>query len=357
MSITSDSLRIQARLDKQVDRIVDQQTRDLTAAWVRAWDETAGDLDQAIRQMLDDAAGDNGTGIVAKALMARNRRLLAALDYIGLRLTVLARDAGIRITGDVRHVVQAAADAQADILGAQLPGDYDLTGTVAGSTIDAIVRRTATQITSQTIPLAPDAYDAMRRELIRGVVVGANPNHTAARIMDRSEMRFNGGLARATTIARTETLDAHRAGAAAGQQAHAGVLTGWVWSAHLTARSCPACISMNGREFPLTTPGPEGHQNCRCARVPKTRTWADLGIIGMDEPADATPSPDATRVWFDGMPEADQLAVMGPERLALLRSGQIGWDDLATLTSTPGWRNSWQITPVAVLRRAAARPA
>lgn len=353
MSITSESLRLQAQLDREVGRIVDQQTRDLTAAWVRAYDETAGDLDQAVRQMLADAE----TGIVAKALMVRNQRLLAALDYIGRQLGALAQGAGIRILGDVRHVVQTAADAQAPILGAQLPADYDLEGTVSGATIDAIVRRTATQITSQTFPLGVDAYDAMRRELLRGVVVGANPNHTAARIMDRTEGHFNGGLARAITIARTETLDAHRAGAGAGQQAHADVLTGWVWSAHLGPRTCPACLSMNGREFPLTQPGPQGHQNCRCARVPKTKTWADLGIRGMDEPPDAIRSPGSTRTWFEDLPEADQVAIMGPERLAMLRAGLIEWDDLAALKSTPGWRDSYTITPVRVLRGVAARSA
>lgn len=350
MSITSRSLRLQHQLDAQLATIVDQQVRDLTAAWVRAYDETAGDLADAVQQLLDDAQ----TGIVAKTLMVRNQRLRSALDYIGRRLGALARDTGIRVIGDVRQVVTAAADAQAAIIGAQLPDIVDLQGTVTGATIDAIVARTATQITSQTLPLAPDAYDAMQRELLRGVVVGANPNHTAARIMDRVEGRFNGGLARAVTIARTETLDAHRAGAMAGQSAHADVLTGWVWTAHLSARCCPACISMNGREFPLTTPGPEGHQNCRCARVPKTRSWADLGIEGMDEPADPMRTPEGTQAWFDGLPEAQQLAIMGPERLALLRSGQISWADLATLRSTPGWRNSWQITPVARLRQLAA---
>lgn len=354
MSITSRSLRLQAQLDAELGRIVDQQTRDLTAAWVRAYDETAGDLDAAIRQLL----ADSQTGIVAKALMVRNQRLLAALDFIGRRLMGLAAESGVRVIGDVRGVVQAAADAQAAIIGAQLPsdllGDFNLDGTVSGATIDAIVRRTATQITSQTFPLGVDAYDAMRRELLRGVVVGANPNHTAVRIMARAEGRFNGGLARAITIARTETLDAHRAGAGAGQQAHTDVLTGWVWSAHLGPRTCPACLSMNGREFPLTTPGPQGHQNCRCARVPKTKTWAELGIHGVDEPPDAIRTPEATRTWFEALPQADQLAVMGPERLALLRASQIGWDDLATLTSTTGWRDSWQITPVGRLRQLAA---
>lgn len=350
MSITSESLRLQAALESSLTKVTDQQVRDLTMAWVRAWDETAGDLDDAIAQLLADH--ETG-GVVAKALVTRNRLLLASLYTIGRSLDQLATSAGVRILGDVRGVVQAAADAQAPILGAQLPADYDLTGTVQAATIDAIVLRSAAQITSETYPLAADAYDVMRRELLRGVVVGANPRHTAQRIMDRAEMGFNGGLARALTIARTESLDAHRAGAGAGQQAHGDVLTGWVWGAHLSPAICPACLSMNGREFPLSTPGPHGHQNCRCARVPKTKTWAELGIA-IPEPPSAAPTPEETRAWFDSLPETEQLKIMGRERLDLLRAGRIGWDDLAVVRSTPGWRDSYVVTPVRDLRARAA---
>lgn len=355
MAVTHQALRLQRELETALNQVVDEQVRDLTAAWVRAWDETAGDLDDAIRQLI----ADSQTGIVAKALMVRNQKLLASLDHIGRRLMTLASESGVRILGDIRGVVQTAADAQAQIIGAQFPAGFiegQLQGTVQGSTIDALVSRTAQQITSQTYRLGAEAYDAMRRELLRGVVVGANPNHTAARILDRAEMRFNGGLTRAVTIARTESLDAHRAGAAAGQRAHGDVLTGWVWQAHLSSRSCPACISMNGRVFPLSVPGPNGHQNCRCARMPKTKSWAELGI-NLPEPPSAVKDPDATRSWFESLPEHEQIAVMGEERLALLRSGDIAWDDLATVRTTPGWRDSYVVTPVGVLRQVAARPA
>lgn len=350
MPVTGRSLQLQAQLEQQLQAVTDQQTRDLTGAWVRAWDETAGDLDTAIELLLRDAMG----GVVAKALVTRNTRLLGALTQIGRSLTALATQAGVRILGDVRQVTDQAAIDQAPIIGAQLPTDLpQLTSGVNAATIDAIVQRTATQITSRTYPLAPDAYDAVQRELLRGIVVGANPRHTADRILARTETQFNGGLTRALTIARTETLDAHRTGAAAGQAAHADVLTGWVWTTHLSDRTCPACLAMNGRVFPLTQPGPQGHQNCRCSRVPLTVSWAELGIH-LPEPASLQPTRRSTQGWFDGLSRHEQLSIMGPERLQLLQGGHIGWDDLATLTSTPGWRDSWQITPVSVLRARAA---
>lgn len=350
MPVTGQSLRLQSQLEADLNRITDQQTRDLVTAWVRAWDESAPDLEAAIELLLRDAMG----GVVAKALVTRNTRLLAALTQIGHSLTTLATKAGVRILGDVRQVTEQAAAAQAPIIGAQLPTDLPrLTTGVNAATIDAIVQRTATQITARTYPLAPDAYDAVQRELLRGIVVGTNPRHTADRILARTETQFNGGLTRALTIARTETLDAHRTGAAVGQAAHADVLAGWVWTTHLSPRTCPACLAMNGQVFPLSQPGPEGHQNCRCARVPVTRSWAELGI-DLPEPPSLQPTRSGTQAWFDGLSRHEQLSIMGPERLRLLQGGHIGWDDLATLTSTPGWRDSWQITPLGVLQARAA---
>jgi hypothetical protein len=55
--------------------------------------------------------------------------------------------------------------------------------------------------------------------------------------------------------------------------------------------------------------------------------------------------PDAQTV-LDVMSAADQLAVMGPRRLELLRSGQVSWADLSMRRSTIGWRDSYVPRPV-----------
>lgn len=337
MPITQRALHLQAALEQQLNKMVNQQTRDLVQAWIRAWDETAGDLTGALQQILTDSQ----TGVVAKTLMVRNSRLTEALQHIGQQLTSLANTAGVRITGDLRGVVEDAAKAQAPILQAQFPHAAPaLRSTVNAATIDAIVRRSATQITARTYPLAPDAYDAVQRELLRGVIVGTNPKDTAARIVDRAEMRFNGGLARALTISRTETLDAHRNGAQHGQEAHADVMAGWVWLAHLDPKTCPACVGMNGTIHGLDEPGPLGHQNCRCSRMPKTKTWAELGFpeLAGDEPSDAVQDSEE---WFDGLTEAEQRKLLGRERFEAWRRGEYPVDQWARRKQNPGWRDSY----------------
>lgn len=348
MPVTAEAVLLLEQLDAQVGAIADEQTRALVAAWASAWAEVSGDLHDTLVDLLA------GGGRISVTTLRRSLRLRAVLDQIRRELTTLAADAGVLITSDLQAVVDGAARAQTRILKAQLPTspitnqllDVDWTDR-DDEALSAIVKRATEQITSLTNPLAADTYDVVRRELIRGVAVGSGPRETAARMVRRAEGRFNGGLTRALTIARTETLDAHRAAAAVGQAAHTDVLAGWVWHCHLGPRTCPACLVRHGTFHAADEPGPHDHPQGRCSRMPKTKSWADLGF-DIDEPADD--QTDA-RAWFDALPEAEQIQLLGRTRWDLLNSGQIQWEDLATLRHNTGWRDSWQMTPVTQLKR------
>jgi hypothetical protein len=163
-------------------------------------------------------------------------------------------------------------------------------------------------------------------------------------MLARLEAEFNGGLARALNIARTEMLDAHRAAATLAQNAASDVVDGWIWTAQLGKRTCPSCWSKHGNVYPLSQPGPWDHQSGRCTRVPHVRPWKDLGI-NMPEPPSILP--DAETV-FRSLPRAEQLQIMGPGRLAALDNG-VPWSALSQLRTTPGWRDSWHTTPVRAL--------
>jgi SPP1 gp7 family putative phage head morphogenesis protein len=341
MPVTARTLRLQRQIDAAVDRIVDAQTRDLVRAWAEAWDEVAPDLTATLLDML--VAGDR----VTRTQLLRATRLRKALAVIADRLEQLGRDAGVRIVGDLQGIIDTAGGAQASVIDSQLPAgsglldDLDSWSRIDAAQIDAIVRRATEQITSLTRPLADEAYAIVRRELIRGVAAGSNPRATAARMVRRAETAgFNLSLNRALTIARTETLDAHRAAAELGQAAHADVLAGWVWLAALSERTCPACLAMNGTEHPLTEPGPLGHQQCRCARVPAVKPWSELGIDGIDEPASLVPDSAA---FFEGLTVAQQKAILGPTRYEAWVAGRFPMERWATRRTTPGWRDSYVV--------------
>lgn len=339
MAITHRTLRLEQQLRDSLTRITNAQTRALVSAWVDAWNEVEIDLTEALLEQL--TAGDQ----VTKAQLLRSTRLRAALGIIAENLRTLAKDAGVLIVGDLAAVVAAAGGAQASVIDSQLPaGAVDLVELDAWSRVDerqinAIVRRSTQQITSSLRPLAPETYQVVRRELIRGVASGSNPRATAARMVRRARTRFNGqlGLTRALVISRTETLDAHRAAAELGQNQHADVLRGWEWLAQLDSRTCPSCWAQHGTIHDLSEPGPYDHHQGRCTRCPVAKSWADLGI---DLPEPASVVPDAA-AQFDKLPAAQQKQILGTTRYDAWARGEFPMDDWSERRSNSGWRDSY----------------
>lgn len=334
-TLTTGSLVEQVRA--YLTGITDGHTRRQTSAWVRAWDQLAPELEAALTELAMQAVD----GRVSRADVIRSVRLQQALEQTVQTLSGLIDGSATEIIDRLLDVVDHAGAMQARIIASELPpaGRNLVAGWSRSEpfALDAIVTRTTEQITKLSYPIAPDAAMVMRAELVRGIAVGANPRAVAARMVTNTETVFNGGLNRALTIARTEMLDAHRTAARMADQANAELLNGWVWTSTLSPRTCQACFGMHGTLFPLDQPGPEGHQNCRCTRVPKTKSWRELGF-DIDEPEDLTP--DAAAV-FDAFSPEDQLRILGPARFEAWQAGDYPISDWATKRTNPGWRDSW----------------
>lgn len=342
MAWTTETERTAAGLRRTINAIVDDQVRDLVAAWARAFDEISVDLNDAILDLTRTV--ETGARITRTQLI-RSSKLHRALAVMAEQLDTLAAAAGVRITTDLHQLVLAAGSAQAALIATQLPAAAvnDLVqqwDRVDARQIDAIVRRSTEQITSRTKPISGDAMAVVRRELVRGVTVGSSPRETARRIVARAGDGFNGGLTRALAISRTESLDAARAAARLGRIANADVLAGWSWHCALTPRSCQACISMDGQVFPADTPGPDDHVNGMCTAVPVTRSWADLGFD--------IPEPAPLRVtgpeWFANQTEDVQRGILGPSRYEAWVAGDYPVESWREMRSNAGWRQSLQIS-------------
>lgn len=355
MAVTRRTLRLLHDLRAAVGRHADNAVRDLTAAWVKAWSQ----LDRAWQAAIADLiawAQANGRWPTPVEL-SRNRRLQRALDLTGRKLASLGDRTTTVVSAGASAAVTVTAASESAIIASQLPAAMQAqmaaqaAANMLPSALDVITARVEQAITAQTRPLSADAQAAIRRELIRGVELGSNPKDAARQMLARVNGAFEGGLTRAVNIARTEMLDAYRTTSRYAHDVNADVLGGWIWLATLQRNTCPACWAMHGTTHPLSEPGPLDHQQGRCARAPKTKTWRELGI-NLDEPADLTP--DARAVFAD-LSDADQVAVMGAGRLALLKSGDVGWDDLAAQRDNPGWRTSYAPRPLRDLQVLAAR--
>lgn len=338
MAINRQTLRIEAELNAYLATVADAHTRALVEAWVIAWDQVAGELDAAATELVAAA----GEGRVTRTMILRSQRAQAALDAVARSLDSLADQAGRLIARDLQAVIETAALAEHDMIASQLTGvrrsglAVNLVRADAGQ-IAEMVRRATQQITSAVRPVGAEAAAAIRRELLRGTAVGANPRTAARRMVAGIEDRFNGGLSRAMTIARTEMVDVARTAAQRVDRANTDVLAGWEWVAHLGPRTCRSCIANHGTLHDIDEPGPIDHQNGRCARVPLVKTWAELGFKGIPDPPSVTPDADA---WFDRQPASVQREILSDRGYDAWRRGDYPRSAWTTRRETDGWRDA-----------------
>ena len=351
MAINRSTLRLLRRLQVTVGTEADAAVRSLTNSWVRSWDELSGAWQVGVQDAVAKAAA-SGKWPSAWEL-ARTERLRQATLASEEALLKLGEQTGVTVADGAGQVIAATADLEPALIASQLPAAEQaaaaarFAANVAPTVLSAMTARTQSQIVATSRPLSGAASEAMRRELVRGIAVGTNPRQAASAMVARVQGAFEGGLVRAVTIARTEMLDAYRATSTLTHAANGDVVSAWIWHADLGPRCCPACWSMHGRVFPADVPGPWGHPQCRCARLPKTRTWRELGF-NIDEPADTVVN---ARTRFFKLPHADQRTIMGPGRLELLRSGRVDWADLSGLRVSKEWRPSYAPSAVRDLER------
>jgi SPP1 gp7 family putative phage head morphogenesis protein len=177
--------------------------------------------------------------------------------------------------------------------------------------------------------LGPAASRSIQDELIQAVALGQNPRVTARRI--RGALGDN--MVRALRISRTETMRAYREATRRSYQANANVVNGWYWTAALDGRTCAACWAMSGT-FHTNDERLDDHVNGRCAMVPKTKTWAELGFTGIDETA---PKPRIGVDEFDKLTPEQQARVLGKAGLEAYQALKVDLRDFVGQRNSPRW--------------------
>lgn len=350
MSVTPETLRLQAEIELVTGRYVDAVTRALVARWSQAWHEVSAEWESVVSEII---AARNAGVEPHPAQIVQLARTQRALVVTADQLEGLVGEFRDILQEPLQHVVQRTADMTSGVVASQLP-DVDSPLLLSFTRVDpaamqAIIDRAMSGVVASSLPLAQDALDAVKASLIRAVPSGWHPDRAAREMLNRTRSAFNGGLSRAMTIARTEILDAHRA-ANLHQMRDNPAVTKWQWMASLDSTTCGACLAMHGTEHDLSVTGPAGHPNCRCTALPVTPSWADLGFPGIDEPEDVF---ETAEDWIAANPR-DAIAALGPDRYQMLMDGRITLSDLATLKRNPGWRDSYQATSLSDLRKAAA---
>ena len=302
-----------------IAKLIDGASDEVLLMWARTWTDLRGEILAEIERRGEAAA------------------LRYAADYAARRLVETAQQSSAVVTGAARRLIELSLSDAAALIGAQLPTSWPL-NRPAKPELDAIVQRATTQITSRMWALSDEASEAMRRRLIQGVAAGRNPRETARLMVRDVEGDFDGGLARAQVIARTETIDAYRAGARAHHEANADVLAGWVWLANLSERTCPSCVAMHGTEHALDEPGPLDHPQGRCSRMPLVKPELVPGA--------PTPTIESGPEWLARQPEGVQRSVLGPRRFEAWQDGDYPASRWAVRRESPDWRASYAPGPI-----------
>lgn len=117
--------------------------------------------------------------------------------------------------------------------------------------------------------ITDDVSKEIGRELANGFAQGWNPRKTARKLTDRVDSI---GKTRATTMARTETINAH-AEAALNRYERQGVeqVNGQAeWIATDDRRTCPICRNLDGNVYAIEEARGKipQHPNCRCSWLP-----------------------------------------------------------------------------------------
>ena len=314
-----------ARQREIVGRMLATISDDVMAAWVRAW----YDIERELARIDPNLSARE-----------RRRRLEQTRRLASDRILDAAATMNVTLTSNARVLIERGLWEQPELIATQLPPGATINLVrPPGAEVDLMVRRTTEQITARSYALAVEATDVMNRALVLGQSAGDNPRDAARRMIQQAGDAFNGGIARAQVIARTEMIDAHRGAAEASQNANTDVLAGWVWWAQLGPRTCASCIEQHGQLHPLDEPGPLDHHQGRCARVPRTKTWAELGF---DVP-ETRPTVESGLDWFNRQPENVQREVLGPSRFNAWKAGEYPPDAWSVRRSVDGWRDSFHV--------------
>jgi len=283
--------------------------RKVAAAYQAAYDAAADELDNLLG-LIEEAP--------TPATLMQAARLRNLLDSLEQELAGFAATAGGAIDQGGELSAQAGgrdAVAQVDNLTANRVPAIGAVHEIAAGHATAILASMPTQVSGM-----------VRDTLVRGVTVGLN-----SRVIGRDIQRILGGsLTRALTIARTEMLTAYRDATLSTYRANRNVVREWAWLATQDSRTCPVCWAMHGSVHSLDE-RLSSHPACRCAMVPLTSTWGDLGLAGSGKSWRPPLGPDL----FAQLAAGQQRRILGPGKYREYRAGRLQLPDLVQQTVHP----------------------
>lgn len=322
---------------------------------------------QRIKRELTALLGEYQAALAAGEAISPNwiyraERYVSLNHQIAKELARLEKITGTLITADQAWVINASAETARDmiILGAGRPpsGTELMLNRIDTRGIEIMVgmNQDSSPLSRLLRSISADGAKAASDALIEGIMLGKGARSIAGEVRDALGVQ----LTRAMTISRTEIIRAMRLSAEQVYMANQDVVPRWRWSATGDGLTCPSCLAMHGKEFPVGEPM-RSHVNCRCAPLPVTASWDEIGqrygfdFSGVKEKGptfdelaakyDMQPKQIAAiqrrsmtgEQIFRLMPAEQQRAVLGNAKWLAWKDGQFSFDDLSKQTFSVEW--------------------
>ena len=263
-------------------------------------------------------------------------RLGRILDQVEAQVTRFGGTVASEITLAQRLAIEGAVSDAIELIELSLPPGLpdNALNALRGSfvTLPADAIEAAAGLLAEDSPLitalgqnyAPAVRERVEQHLLDGIAQGMNPRRIAILLNKNFTNSLGNGLTWAMTTVRTAQIKSYQLANHATYQANPDLVPTWVWHAQLDSRTCMSCINQHGSEHPITETLND-HHNGRCAPLPQTITFADLGLNIPERRQPVSRGED----WFKAQPSATQREMMGAALFRAWKDGQVPFKELS----------------------------
>ena len=345
---TPDILAVSAQFEAQLDAGFADAATTMTAQY----DQVLKGMDATVQALQKEYAARAAAGETIKPYMiAQDARYRDLMAQVQTQLAGLSNSGSQAVEGLQRDGIATGMDtAEAQVNALVPPGVSIPFNRLPTGAIESMVGflQDGSPLKALLDDIAKDAARSIGDLLVRAIAEGWNPKKTAAAI----KRAVGVPLTRALRIARTEQLRAWRKASTQGYRDQGALIIGYKRHAQQDTRTCFACLMQDGTMY-RTEEDFTDHIQGRCAVVPVTRSWKDLGFPDIpDTNAKWQPGKD----WFLQQPAAAQKEILGPARYGAWQRGEVGLDDMQTLHKSQKWGDSWQVASLKQAKANAGQP-
>jgi SPP1 gp7 family putative phage head morphogenesis protein len=298
----------------------------LVRAYGAAYKAIGKDLDSLLLKITEARkAGEP----VNEVWLIQQSRLTGLLDQVRVEIQKFSVVAGRAITAGQQAAITAAIPESLQLMQGAL-GAVGVFNRLPKETVETLVGflSDGSPLSSLLSELVPEAEASVRTALINGVISGKGTRVIASEI----KQALGGNLTRALTIARTETLRAYREASRQSYKANSDIIKGWRWHSALDTRTCAMCWAMHGTFHDLDEILND-HPNGRCAMIPETKTYAEIGI---DLPDDREPMKQGIDE-FAKLSKEKQREILGNSAFDAYSAGKLNLTNVVGERVDPRW--------------------